>query len=224
MGSYNPCYEIWSIGVALVAMCTKRYPFNVRSKKKFSSQWRQFVKNHELNKYVRQLCHQTFSIDPRKRISSENMLADRYFSVSEDQLMLLSCKADPAEVREDSRVGAVSTVNLAPPENGRKSIIDKLKAMAKKKQMKTVAQPPVEEEQVDWAEVQQADQSGVDENATGFEGGNVGEEENLPAAEQEAESHLAEMAEPEEAEAEAQQEDGEQMEMDEGIQQTEPDQ
>src|SRR5699024_12240293 len=27
MGSYNPCYEIWSIGVVLVAMCTKRYPF-----------------------------------------------------------------------------------------------------------------------------------------------------------------------------------------------------
>lgn len=40
MGSYDPAKaDIWSIGVILVAMCTKRYPFNVRdSKTKFSSQ------------------------------------------------------------------------------------------------------------------------------------------------------------------------------------------
>ena len=40
MGSYDPSKgDIWSIGVILVAMCTKRYPFNVRDNKiKFSSQ------------------------------------------------------------------------------------------------------------------------------------------------------------------------------------------
>ena len=90
------------------------------------------------------------------------------------------------------------------------------KSVLKKPQKTAVSkQPPTAEVEVDW-QTQQADQTGDD--ATGFEGGNVGEEENLPAAEQEAESQNAEVAAPEEAEAEAQPEDGEQVELDEATQ------
>lgn len=212
LASYEPSKaDIWSLGVALVAMSTKRYPFNVRDKKtKFSSQWRQFVKNHELNTYVRNFCHKTFVIDPKIRISTDNLLTDKYFSVPADKLTLLSCKADLTEVREDSRVGGVSTIELDVP-TGR-STKSKGKDAEPKSNRKAAEELAAEDDPVDWVAFQKADKSGVDENATGFEGGNVGEEEHLPANELEMESQGAENAAPEEGEAEAQPEDGEMLE------------
>jgi hypothetical protein len=119
-------------------------------------------------------------------------------------------------VQEDSRVGGVSAIDLVAsartPQNA--------KDQTKKKAMKHV-EPVTKEEQADWTEAEKADQSGVDQNATGYEGGNVGEEENVPAAELETETQLAEMNAPEEAEAEAQPEDCETAGQDEGIQQAE---
>src|SRR5699024_5250898 len=207
ISSYDPSKaDCWSLGVVLAAMSTKRYPFNVRNrktfhceKKNFSSQWREFVKAHELNTYVRNLCHKTFIIDPKRRISSLDILADKYFSVAKEKLELQSCKADPTTLKEDSRVGGVSAIDLA--KSGEQSVKEKIKDIQ-------FAEPQAEEA-VDFAQEEKADQSGVDENATGFEGGNVGEEENLPAVEQEEESQMAEKAAPEEAEAEAQPEEGE---------------
>ena len=180
MASYDPSKaDIWSCAVVLVAMCTKRYPFNVRDKKtKFSSQWREFIKTHELNTHVRNLCHKTFIIDPTRRISSGEILAHKYFKVAEDKLEQMSCKADSAVVKEDSRVGGVSAIDMGKPDEQSDN-----KAKDKK-----LVDPPAEDEAVDWTQEEKADESGVDENATGFEGGNVGEEENLPAAEQEEES------------------------------------
>ncbi|KAI2805066.1 hypothetical protein RDWZM_008288 [Blomia tropicalis] len=203
MGSYDPSKaDIWSIGIILVAMCTKRYPVNVRdSKTKFSSQWREFIKKHELNDFVRNLCHKFFIIDPKKRIKNKEILKNKYFNVSDDKLISLSCKADLEMVHEDSRVGGVSAICLdTEPTLEIKDINEKKKTKTKTKAKGTDDDVP------DLTEQEKNDKSGIDENATGDEGGNVGDEEEMV---DEKESQLAEIAAPEEAEAEANPEDGE---------------
>lgn len=115
LAPYNPSKaDIWSLGVILVAMCTKRYPFNVRDEKnKFSFQWREFIKKHELNVYVRNVCNKIFIIDPRKRITADNLLTDMYFKTSPDKLQPLSIRADPEMIdKEESRVGALSAIDF----------------------------------------------------------------------------------------------------------------
>lgn len=205
-GSYDPSKaDLWSIGVVLVAMCTKRYPFNVRNGKiKFSSQWREFTKKHELNTYVRNLCHQIFVINPKRRLTSKQVLKDKYFRVAEEKLAEHSCTADLKSMREDSRVGGMSAVDMpssvaeAAPKRGKKS---------KKKPEEAAEEAEAEVE----APAEEDDPTGEYANATGMEGGNVGEEEYqyLDPAEQQFESQAGEMAAPEEAEEEANPVEGE---------------
>lgn len=206
LGSYDPAKgDIWSLGVALVAMCTGRYPFNVRdTKTKFSSQWREFVKHHELNTLARNLCHKAFIIDPKRRITSPKLLEEKYFFASPKKLEMLSCKADPTDVHEDSRLGAMSIVELGPDEKDTK---ETSKIGGGEAPTEPANETPVTEEPVNWVEEAKADKSGIEEKATGFEGGNVGAEENAPAAEQDEESPAAEKNAPEEAEGEAQPEE-----------------
>lgn len=51
--TYDPSrIDIWSVGVMMVAMQTRRYPFNCKSQAKFSAQWRHFVATHKMNKVI----------------------------------------------------------------------------------------------------------------------------------------------------------------------------
>lgn len=207
MESYDPSKaDIWSIGVVLVAMCTKRYPFNVRDRKtKFSSQWREFIKKHEMNTLVRNLCHKIFIIDPKRRISSQDILMNKYFLAPTNKLLPRNCKADPDSIQEDNRVGGVSMICMADQFTsttgaGNTTVMS---ANADTTSADKAYGNDDEEEVPNFAELEKNDLSGIDENATGDEGGNVGEEENLPPQELEVESHMAEKAAPEEAETEA---------------------
>lgn len=113
---YDPLNaDIWSLGILLVAMSTKRYPFNVRDDKtKFSTQWRDFIKKHEMNVFVRNLCNKIFILNPDRRIKCDKILEDPYFKISKIKLTPLSIKASSQMIdRESSRVGALSAVDLA---------------------------------------------------------------------------------------------------------------
>lgn len=172
-----------------MAMSTSSYPFNVRDKKiKFSAQWRSFIKSHMMNTFARNLCHRIFVLDPKERITAANLLKEKYFQAPVKMLTEVSCKLGDASnlaIKEDSRVGGMSAI-----EN---------------------VQETSPKDKVSGAEEVAA--GGEDEAAAGYEGGAVGvEEENLPPAEAEEECHLSQMNAPEEAEAEAMPEDGEEVE------------
>ena len=207
LGSYDPSKgDIWAAGVLLVTLCTKRYPFNVRDgKTKFSSQWREFTKKHELNTYVRNLCHKIFIIDPKRRITSKNILNDKYFKVSDSKLIQTNCSAtDLEEIKEDSRVGGLSAVELVQDaEKG--TMKHELVKTNRNKNQTNQDEANEDNSEEDYNKQETNDKSGVDVDATGYEGGSVGEE----LQEQVEDSQMAEIQAPEEAEGEAQPEDDE---------------
>lgn len=193
--------DIWSIGVLLVAMCTKRYPFNVRDiKTKFSTQWRQFVKKIQMNTFVRNLCNKIFIIDPKSRISPSKILEDSYFKVALSKLIPLSIRADPDMMEHESlRVGAVSATDVdSPPqpktEEEKEAIKEDLAADQKQAQEEKNEEVEGEPDE--------------DQPAKTDDGGSVGDEENLPEEEAQAESQIAEKNAPEETEDAANPDDG----------------
>lgn len=194
---YDPSKaDIWSLGVLLVAMCTKRYPFNVRDERtKFSNQWRDFVRKHEMNVHVRNLCNRIFSIDPKNRIECDRILADRYFDVPTTKLIPLSIKASTELIeRESSRIGAISAVDLGQSDG---------QIMGKTSDNEIQATTMAEGEEIVGEGEEVAD---VDANTTEQriqDGGAVGEEENLTAEEMVTESQMAENVAPEEEETKA---------------------
>lgn len=111
--AYDPSKaDIWSIGVLLVAMSAKRYPFNVRdSGNKFSKQWRAFVERHALNTYIRNLCNKIFVIEPRQRMATKKILKDWYFTAPRESLAPLSIRGDLLE-REPSKVGGTDVLDF----------------------------------------------------------------------------------------------------------------
>ena len=97
-GPYDPSkVDMWSLGVLMVCLQTRSYPFNVNSTSKFSAQWRQFVLKHEMNRYVRAAINQTFSIDPKRRVKPADFLKHPYFtaSVSNIEPKVLKTTVDP---------------------------------------------------------------------------------------------------------------------------------
>ena len=74
---YDPSRaDVWAIGVVIVSLTTHRYPFHVRAKCKFTTQWRQFVQKHPMNPIIRALCNKIFVVSPKKRIKCKQLLAD----------------------------------------------------------------------------------------------------------------------------------------------------
>lgn len=97
-GPYDPSkVDIWSIGVLMVAMATGRLPFNVAAGIKISAQWRQFVTVHPMNRALRSACNQVFWIDPKRRITVEDLLKHAYFTSAADKIEQKGVKtsADP---------------------------------------------------------------------------------------------------------------------------------
>ena len=93
---YDPSKaDVWVIGVVLITLTTHRYPFHVRAKVKFTSQWRDFVKKHPINPIIRSLCNKIFVIDTKKRIHAREMLTHSYFKVSDGQLVNQSVRGKP---------------------------------------------------------------------------------------------------------------------------------
>lgn len=203
--SYDPSKaDIWSIGVLLVAMCTKRYPFNVRdTNTKFSSQWRQFVKKHQMNTFVRNVCNKIFIINPKRRISTEKILKHDYFSVSIDMIVPLSIKADSKTVdQEPSRVGGVSATDIHDINNSVK--------------MPTEDDQDYEDDDqddysTDFGKKQPTDDNADTEASDSKDGGGVGDEEEYAGTEESETDKYA----PEEAETEADPDYGGEYETDE---------
>ncbi|KAH7646548.1 serine/threonine kinase-like protein 1 [Dermatophagoides farinae] len=97
-GVYDPSkVDMWSLGVIMVCLQTRSYPFNVNSTSKFSAQWRQFVVKHEMNRYVRAACNQTFFIDPKRRARPTDFLNHPYFNTPNSNIKskVLKTTEDP---------------------------------------------------------------------------------------------------------------------------------
>ena len=84
---YNPALaDIWSIGVLLVAIHTKRYVFNVKSKIDFNQQWKKFVKKHKINPIIANLLDGIFLNNPCERSTLKSIMEHEYFHVPEDRI------------------------------------------------------------------------------------------------------------------------------------------
>lgn len=106
--------DIWSVGVLIVTMATKRYPFScLDTNIKYSNQWREFMKKHSMNTFTRGLCNATFTIEPSKRPQAFELLRNEYFTVSEKRLEVTNRKGEKNGVRHSSRVGEMSIIQMA---------------------------------------------------------------------------------------------------------------
>ncbi|KAI2801469.1 hypothetical protein BLOT_011021 [Blomia tropicalis] len=102
---YDPSKaDVWALGIVLVALSTRRYPFHVRAKNKFSTQWRAFVRKHPMNPIVRSLCNRIFVIDTKKRIHAREMLLHDYFKVMNKQLLSSSVRGKPLKKQNKSKM------------------------------------------------------------------------------------------------------------------------
>ncbi|XP_027204450.1 uncharacterized protein LOC113798160 [Dermatophagoides pteronyssinus] len=209
--SYDPSKaDIWSIGVLLVSMTTKRYPFNVRDDKtKFSNQWRDFVRKHEMNAHVRSLCNKIFVLEPKGRIDCDRILTDRYFDVPTAKLVPLSIKASTELIeRESSRVGALSAIDFEPNEG---QITGKTTGggESNENQAQAKAASNFNENEENPAEVVEndAELEASDTKQQIQDGGKVGEEENLPSDEKNNETKNKNAETEEEGEGEETKED-----------------
>ena len=102
---YDPSKaDVWALGIVLVALSTRRYPFHVRAKNKFSTQWRAFVRKHPMNPIVRSLCNRIFVIDSKKRIHAREMLLHDYFKVMNKQLLSSSVRGKPLKKQNKSKM------------------------------------------------------------------------------------------------------------------------
>lgn len=75
-GPYNPAQaDIWSLGVLLAALATRRYVFNVKSKVCFSKQWADFLKKHNVDPKAVNILNGIFKIVPNQRSSLKEILS-----------------------------------------------------------------------------------------------------------------------------------------------------
>lgn len=98
---YDPSRaDVWSIGIVLIALLTRRYPFHVRHKTKFVSQWRSFIEKHPINPIVRNLCNKIFVIDIKKRIKAGEILRHRFFTIDSKELCAKNLKPSAVKISE----------------------------------------------------------------------------------------------------------------------------
>lgn len=79
--------DVWSVGVLVVFMNTKLYPFSCsETKTKFANQWRNFVSRQPMHKLIASLCKVIFTTEPCERPSFEELLAHPYFKADVESL------------------------------------------------------------------------------------------------------------------------------------------
>ncbi|OTF75189.1 hypothetical protein BLA29_011640 [Euroglyphus maynei] len=182
-------------------MTTKRYPFNVRDERtKFSTQWRDFIRKHEMNVHVRNLCNKIFIIEPKNRIDCDRILNDRYFDIPITKLIPLSIKASTELIeRESSRIGALSAIDFVEQQSDGQIMNKPTDESSNENQQNAAVEDgettaATDDECMDASNTEQRIQ----------DGGIVGEEENnLSPDEMVTESQMAEINAPEEEESKA---------------------
>ena len=121
--NYNPAIaDIWSLGVILIAIHTKRYVFNVKSKIDFNQQWKIFAKKHEINPIVANLLDGIFQNNPSKRLKLKSIMDHEYFRVAEEQQIEIKEQTetrmmmmDKNNENENNKSNNVETTTPPPP-------------------------------------------------------------------------------------------------------------
>lgn len=142
--SYNPIdADIWSLGVFLIAIHTRRYVFNVKSKIDFDTQWKSFVQKHrKIHPIVLDLVSRIFiGHDPTKRITLNQLISHEYFTIKEleitnEMLETISSKTDDigeqnatsssssASDSRDQKVDGIQSRNIQSEDDDDRSSID----------------------------------------------------------------------------------------------------
>lgn len=213
--NYDPSKgDVWAIGVTLVNLCTHRYPFHVRAKLKFAKQWRMFVKKHQMNPIVRNLCNKIFVIDLKKRIKARDITKEEYFKVDASQLVNRSTRDKPLKKEKKSKKKTKSKTSkkaskeeVDKEENENATEVSQAELAAEEEDKKADEQQKEEEKTEQEEETGAAEAAGAaGAEPTGEEGGEVGEkgegevEKEEEAKEITAPEETADKAEPVEAE------------------------
>lgn len=86
-GSYNPAgADIWSVGVMLCAIHTRRFVFNVKSSTDFMIQWRNFKANHKIDPVILDFLEEIFKENVEDRTTASQMLNHKFFDPNDAQI------------------------------------------------------------------------------------------------------------------------------------------
>ncbi|OTF72151.1 hypothetical protein BLA29_004745 [Euroglyphus maynei] len=106
---YNPAMaDLWSLGVLLTAIHTKRYVFNVKSRIDFQQQWKTFELKHKINPIIANLLEAIFHNNPAERLALKAIIDHEYFRVSEDRIEITT---DQTTTVSESRLMVVMNNN-----------------------------------------------------------------------------------------------------------------